>query len=84
MNKREFIEELSKQTGYDEEKCTKINEIIEDTFLVGKKNKEKMIANFIEKLGINEDEANTIYESSMQIIGNNLRDKLKHPFKSQD
>ena len=42
MNKSEFIKELSKQTKYDEEKCTLINSIIEDTFIIGKKNKEKM------------------------------------------
>ena len=84
MNKSEFIKELSKQIGYNEERCKKINDIIEDTFLIGKKNKEKMIASFIEKLGIDENEANQIYESAMQIIGNGVKDKLKHPFKSQD
>lgn len=84
MNKSEFIKELSKQTGYDEERCKKINDVIEDTFLIGKKNKEKMIASFIEKLGIDENEANKIYESAMQIIGSGVKDKLRHPFKSQD
>ena len=43
-----------------------------------------MIAGFIVKLGIDENEANKIYESAMQIIGNGVKDKLKHPFKSQD
>ena len=84
MNKTEFIKELSKQTGYDEEKCMKINEVIDDIFLIGKKNKEKMIAGFIENLEITEEEANKIYETVMSIIGNELKDKLKHPFKSQD
>ena len=80
MNKTDFIKELSKQTGYDEEKCTEINSILEDTFLIGKKNKEKMIEKFMQKLNIDENESNKIYEISMQIIGQQIKNKLKHPF----
>ena len=50
MNKSEFIKELSKQTGYDEEKCIVINSIVEDTFIIGKKNKDKMIEKFEEQI----------------------------------
>lgn len=84
MNKSEFIKELSKQTKYDEEKCTLINSIIEDTFIIGKKNKEKMIEKFKVQLGIDENDANNLYEIAMSIIGGAIKDKLKHPFKSQD
>ena len=41
MNKEEFIKELVKLTNLSEEKCTTINSILEDTFLIGKNNKEK-------------------------------------------
>lgn len=84
MNKNEFLKELAKQTGYEEEKCGRINGIIEDTFLIGKKNKEKMIADFKEKLNIDDEEANKIYETAIEIISKGIKDKLKHPFKSQD
>lgn len=84
MNKKEFIKELSKRTGYDEEKCEKINNILEDTFFIGRKNKEKMIKEFIEKININENEANKIYENIMDVINKSIKDKLKNPFKSQD
>lgn len=84
MDKKEFIEKLSKQTNYDEIKCNLINSIIEDTFIIGKKSKEKMIVEFKEKLKIEEQEANKVYEIVMQIIGTGIKDKLKHPFKSQD
>lgn len=40
MNKKGFILKLKEKLNYDEEKCIKINEILEDTFLIGKKNKE--------------------------------------------
>ena len=43
MNKSEFIKELSKQTSYNEERCNTINNIVEDTFIIGKKNKEKIL-----------------------------------------
>lgn len=84
MNKREFLEELSKQTGLDEDKCAQINDIIEDTSVIGKKNKEKMVSGFMEKLNLSEEEANNIYEIAMGIIGNQIKEKLKHPFKNQD
>ena len=82
MNKTGFIKELSKKTGYNEEMCTKINEIVEDTFIFGKNNKEKMIAKFIEKLGVDEAQANEIYESVSGIICGAIKDKIKNPFKN--
>lgn len=84
MNKKEFINELSKQIGYDKEKCEKINNILENTFLIGKKNKEKIITEFTKELKIDENEANKIYESVMQVISKEIKNKIKHPFKSQD
>ena len=84
MNKSEFIKELSKQTGYDEEKCIVINSIVEDTFIIGKKNKDKMIEKFEEQISLDENEANKLYEIVMRIIGTEIKNKLKHPFKSQD
>ena len=84
MNKKEFIKELSNKTGYDMETCEKINGIVEETFFIGKKNKEKMIAGFMQELSIDEAKANEIYETVSSIIGDGIKEKLKHPFKSQD
>ena len=81
MNKTDFIKELSNKTGYNEDMCLQINNIIEDTFLIGKKNKEKMINDLKNKLNINEEEANKIYETAMNIISSEIKNKLKHPFK---
>lgn len=81
MNKTDFIKELSNKLGYNEEKCLQINNIIEDTFLIGKNNKEKMINDLKSKLNITEDEANKIYETAMNIISLEIKNKLKHPFK---
>lgn len=84
MNKTEFIKELTEKTGYDEEKCTLINSIIEDTFFVGVNNKEKMKAKLIEKMGVSEEEADKIYNSAMEIIARGMLNKMIHPFNKKD
>ncbi len=84
MNKKEFIERLSKELNIDEEKSKKINDILESTFLVGKKNKDKLVDKFIKELNIDEFTANDIYEKVMSIIGTGIMDKLKNPFKDLD
>lgn len=84
MNKTGFIKELSKQTGYDEEKCILINSIIENHFIIGRKNKEKIIKELQIKAKLNEDDSENIYDISMKIITAEIKNKIKHPFKSQD
>lgn len=83
MNKEKFIKELESVTGLDNELCVIINDILESNFIVGKKNKEKIVSDISEKLEITTDESEKIYESAMQVLGNGLKDKLKHPFGSQ-
>ncbi len=84
MNKNGFIKELSKQTGYDEEKCTIINDVIENYFIFGRKNKDKIIRDIQIKASLNEDDSQNVYDISMKIITGEIKNKLKHPFKSQD
>lgn len=84
MNKSEFIKELSKQTSYNKERCNIINNIVENTFIIGKKNKEKIIEKFEKQINLDENEANKLYEIVMRIISTEIKNKLKHPFKSQD
>lgn len=84
MNKKGFIKELSKQLNIKEEEAKKINNIIENNFIIGKKNKDKIINELKEKLNIDEKEANQIYTKAADIIKDALKDKLKNPFKSLD
>lgn len=84
MNKTGFIKELSKQTGYDEEKCILINSIIENYFIFGRKNKDKIIKDLQVKASLNEDDAENVYDISIQIITGEIKNRLKHPFKSQE
>ena len=50
MNKERFIKELENVTGLDNEKCIIINNILESNFIIGKKNKEKIVSDVLEKL----------------------------------
>lgn len=84
MNKEKFIKELENVTGLDNEKCIIINDILESNFFVGKKNKEKIVSDVMEKLEITREEAEKIYESAMAILSSGIKDKLKHPFGSQE
>lgn len=81
MNKMGFIKELSKETGYDEQKCIMINDIIENYFIFGRKNKDKIIQDLQRKSSLSEDDAENVYDISMKIITREIKDKLKHPFK---
>lgn len=83
MNKSAFIKELFKETGYDESKCLLINNVIENHFIVGRKNKERIINNCITKIGLNEDEACNLYDIIIKIIITELKNKIKHPFKNK-
>lgn len=84
MNKEKFIKELEKNTKLDNDKCIIINSILEDHFLIGKNNKEKIVTDIKNKLNIQTEEAENIYESAMNIIGTGIKNKLRHPFKNQD
>lgn len=84
MNKTEFIKELSKQTGYDEEKCTLINNVIENHFIFGKRNKDKIIQYLQVNSNLSEDNAENVYDIAIKIIADEIKNKLKHPFKNQD
>lgn len=84
MNKSGFVKELSKQTGYNEEKCTLINNVIENYFIFGRKNKLKIIKDLQIKTSLSEDDAENVYDITIKIITGGIKDKLKHPFKSQN
>lgn len=84
MNKTGFIKELSKETGYNEEKCNVINSVIEDYFIIGRKNKDKIIKDLQVKASLSEDDAENVYDIWVKIITGEIKNKLKHPFKNQD
>lgn len=83
MNKREFIEKLSYELSYTIDECTIINDILESNFFITKKSKDKIIAELVKNLSITEEEAEKIYNTSSSIIKEEIKNKIKHPFKNQ-
>ena len=83
MNKREFINEIHNVLKYDLGTCEIINSTFEDTFIFGKNNKEIICSNLIDKLKIDYEEADNIYNKVMDIITSAIKDKIKHPFKNK-
>lgn len=84
MNKSQFIEKLAKELSYSVDKCIIINEILESNFFISKNNKDKIIEEFVCKLGIDYKDAINIYETAVKIINDEVKNKLRHPFKSKD
>lgn len=84
MNKEKFIKKLVEETGYDKEKCTAINSVLESHFIIGKKGKEKIINDFVDILGIDNITAEGLYEKCISILGSAGKEKLRHPFRSND
>ena len=84
MNKEKFIQTLKETLNIDEAKAKIINNIIESNNIFGKKNKDIIINDFMEQLKIDNEKANEIYEKSLNIITNAIKNKIKHPFKSID
>lgn len=82
MNKNGFVKKLSELTGYDINQCNKINDIIEDSFIVEKK--EKILQKFESELKFDKKQADNLYQIIMGILKSEITHKLKYPFKSQN
>lgn len=84
MNKAEFINVLSSKTGLSLKNTKLVNQILEDHFFISQKNKDKIVSEFVIKLSISVNEAIKIYETAKSIFNEEIKNKLKHPFKSRD
>jgi len=84
MNKTKFIQTLQEKLNIDENTAVILNSIIEDNNIFGKKNKDKIINEIIDALKIDLEKAESIYEKVMEIITSAIKNKIRHPFKSQD
>lgn len=84
MNKTDFINELSKQLSYSLDKCVIVNDILENNFFISRKNKDKIIAELMQRLEIETEESIRIYDIAIAIINEEIKNKLKHPFKNKD
>lgn len=84
MNKTYFIKQLQEKTNLSEKDTIVVSDILDDYFVFGKNNKEKIVNAIKEKLDLTDERSDEIYNIAMSIISSNIKEKLKHPFKSQD
>lgn len=80
MNKTEFIKELEIKTNYSPEQCTVINDVLENHFILRKKNKPKVVAELSERLAVGNAEAEKIYGQVMEIINAQIKTAKRRPF----
>ena len=61
-------EKLKELTQKSDEEIVIIDEILNEHFIIGRNNKEKIIADFKDKLNINDNEADVLYNQCSEII----------------
>lgn len=84
MNRTSFVNKLSACLSYPEDKCVIINNILEENFFISKKSKGKIVQELMNKLNICEEEALNIYGASVKLVNDEVKNKIKHPFKNKD
>lgn len=83
MNKREFIDTLTKKLNCSVDEANKINEIFEHNFFISKQSKNKIVSEIKESLNKTDEEADYIYQEAITILKDELKNSLKHPFRSK-
>lgn len=84
MNKTKFIESLMNKANLSLEDATMVNDILENNFFLSKKNKDTIIDEIVKKLNVSLSEASNIYHIAKDIINEEVKNKLSHPFRNQD
>ena len=65
---KDIKEELKELTKRSDEEISIIDEILNSHFVIGKNNKQKIMSDFKEKLSINNEEADDLYNQCSEII----------------
>lgn len=84
MNKKELIEELEEKLMCNKETSETIVSIFEDNFFISKSSKSKIVSEVKDALKITEREAINIYDETISLIQEEIKYRLKHPFKSKN
>ena len=81
MNRREFLAKLQKNTGLSDEKIKKLDKILDEHTPVGNNNKEKIIFSLKKELGMNEKDADNLYNEIAKIVSGEAFDKVADALK---
>ena len=72
MNKEKFISKLIENPNRSTDECNIIYDVLNENGIIGRKNKERIKSDFIEKLKVSEKEADKIYNTCMEIVVKNF------------
>lgn len=84
MRKHDFIEALSEKASITLEQAEVVNTIVESHSIIGKNSKRMVEAEIAESLNVDSEEAVRISDIASGILATALKEKLKHPFGSND
>ncbi len=62
-----ILDKLKEKTSYSKEQCNILKNILEKHKIVGRKNKDKIIQDFMQELQIDRNEADELYNNCMEI-----------------
>ena len=77
MNEADFISQLVSQTGLTQEQGVAANDVFQSTFLAGNKNKDFIVEQLSQRLGIDKSQANMIYDVAIGMLAGGVLDKIK-------
>lgn len=77
MNEEQILAAIKKETGLLDEQVDQIGEIIEKEYDIDGSNKEKIISGLKDKLGLEGEKAEEVYESVMRALARGVTSKLK-------
>ena len=83
MNEEQVLAAIKEKTGLSDEQVDKVNEVIEEHFIIGQNNKEKIIAGIKEKLGFDDEKADGIYNAVMSVLGQGIMNRVKEMFAQE-
>lgn len=81
MNETDFIQEIMKQANLSQDQGDMVNEIFQNNFIAGNKNKDTIVKLIAEKLGVDEAQADQIYTIAAGLLASGVLSKVKGIFK---
>ena len=81
MNRTGFMNEIEKKTNLNKEQLSILDNILEENSIFGRKNKDKTVEAIMNGLNVDKQKANELYNTISSIAVENIKEKIKHPFK---
>lgn len=81
MNEADFIQQMMSQANLNEEQGGMVNEIFQNNFIGGDKNKNMIVNLIAEKLGVDKAQAEMIYTIGAGLLATGVLNKIMGIFK---